>query len=517
MRWFNDLRISKKLLLTFSAVILLVFALGGLALIEIAKVNVTSGEIASIWLPKVRYLSQIKVALVRLRGSEAQHILLTDNAKMAGNKKSADQQEAIIDTELKKYGDTLVSESEHAAFANVKSAYAQFLADHRKVISLSLAGDKPGALEISFAMAPIYQKTIDALEHAVAINDQGALDASATANTTFSTAKMGITVLLAACVICAAALSFWIARLISQPLSHAVTMAESIAQGDLTESVQSGTQRTTRDEIGQLMLAMRTMMRSLRDIVSDVHDGTGTIHAGATEIATGNLDLSSRTENQASSLQQTASAMEELTSTVKQNAENAQEANVLSNSASEIANRGGEAVGKVVETMNGIHASSRQIADIISVIDGIAFQTNILALNAAVEAARAGEQGRGFAVVASEVRTLAQRSAAAAKDIKDLIDNSVAQISAGRNLVEGAGQTINQVVTAVAQVRTIVSEIATSTRQQTDGIEQVNQAITQIDQVTQQNAALVEEAAAAAQSLKEQASRLSQTVSFFRN
>lgn len=517
MRWFNDLQISKKLLLTFSVVIMLVFALGSLALIQIAKVNTASGEIASNWLPKVRDLSQIKVALVRLRGSEAQHILLTDSAKMAGNKKSADQQEAIIDAELKKYGETLVSEPERQAFVNVKAEYARFMTDHRKVISMSLAGDKTGALEISFAMAPVYQKTLDALEHMVAINDQGALDSSATADATFSAAKMGITTLLAACVVCAAALSFWIARLISHPLAYAVTMAERIAQGDLTESVQSRAQENTKDEIGQLMFAMRGMMRSLRDIVSDVRDGTSTINTGATEIATGNFDLSSRTEHQASSLEQTASAMEELTSTVKQNAENAQQANSLSVTASDIANRGGEAVGIVVETMNGIHASSRQMADIINVIDGIAFQTNILALNAAVEAARAGEQGRGFAVVASEVRTLAQRSAAAAKDIKGLIDNSVAQVSAGRNLVEGAGKTINEVVTAVAQVRAIVSEIATSSREQTDGIEQVNLAISQIDQVTQQNAALVEEAAAAAQSLKEQASRLSQTVSIFRN
>lgn len=517
MRWFNNLRISKKLFLTFSVVVMLVFALGSLALIQIAKVNAASGDIASNWLPKVRNLSQIKLALVRLRGSEAQHILLTDAAKMTGNKKSADQQEAIIDEELKKYGETLVSEPERQAFANVKAEYARFITEHRKVITTSLAGDKAGALEVSFAMAPAYQKTIDALERAITINDHGALDSSAAANATFTAAKMGITTLLAACVICAAALSLWIARMISRPLSYVVTMAESIAEGDLTESVQPPSQETTKDEIGQLMLAMSEMMRSLRAIVSDVRDGTSTINTGATEIATGNFDLSSRTEHQASSLEQTASAIEQLTSTVKQNSENAQEANSLSVTASNIANRGGEAVDMVVETMNGIHDSSRRIADIISVIDGIAFQTNILALNAAVEAARAGEQGRGFAVVASEVRTLAQRSAAAAKDIKGLIDNSVAQVSAGKNLVEGAGKTINEVVTAVAQVRAIVSEIASSSREQTDGIEQVNLAIAQIDQVTQQNAALVEEAAAAAQSLKEQAKRLSQTVSIFRS
>lgn len=517
MDWFNDLKIARKLLLTFSLVILLVSALGIFALVQIADVNNTSGDIASNWLPKVRNLSQVKVALVRLRGSEAQHILLTDAAKMAGNKKSADQQEAIIDSELKKYGDELVTDEERQAFANIRKEYARLLTDHRKVIAQSLAGDKGGALAVSFAMAPVYQSTIDALERAVAINDKGATDSRAAAEATFHASRMGILVLLIACVICAGALSFWIARQIAGPLRHAVEMAGRIAQGDLTETVESNMQGAGKDEIGQLTAAMRGMMRSLRAIVADVRDGTGAINAGAGEIATGNLDLSSRTEHQASSLEQTASAMDELTSTVKQNADNAQEANSLTAMASDIANRGGEDVGKVIETMNGIHASSREIADIISVIDGIAFQTNILALNAAVEAARAGEQGRGFAVVASEVRTLAQRSAAAAKDIKSLIDNSVAQVETGRTLVEGAGHTISEVVTAVARVRTIVSEIATSSREQTEGIAQVNSAIVQIDQATQQNAALVEEAAAAAQSLKEQASRLSQTVAVFRN
>ena len=321
-----------------------------------------------------------------------------------------------------------------------------------------------------------------------------------------SIAVIGFGVLLASLI------GFWLIRAISRPLNEAVRIAESVAAGDLTQRIEVSTQ----DETGKLMQAMKNMTASLVNIVGQVRTGTETIAVASREIASGNADLSSRTEQQASSLEETASSMEELTSTVKQNAENARQANQLVGSTADVAVKGGQVVGKVVDTMASIKQSSRKIADIIGVIDGIAFQTNILALNAAVEAARAGEQGRGFAVVATEVRNLAQRSAGAAKEIKALIEDSVGKVDAGGKLVDEAGKTMDEIVSSVKRVTDIMSEIAAASQEQSSGIEQVNQAITQVDDVTQQNAALVEQAAAAAESLQDQADKLAEAVSVFR-
>ncbi|MFJ3058788.1 methyl-accepting chemotaxis protein [Herbaspirillum sp. NPDC087042] len=293
--------------------------------------------------------------------------------------------------------------------------------------------------------------------------------------------------------------------------AYAVDIATRIAAGDLTVQVQ-----TRAGDTRSLLFEMATMRERLAGVIKGIRQGTDAIDIGAREIAAGNLDLSSRTEEQAGSLATTASNMDGLTATVKQNADNARQAGQLAHSASEIASRGGDVVGQVVQTMEGITESSRKIADIIGVIDGIAFQTNILALNAAVEAARAGEQGRGFAVVASEVRSLAQRSAQAAKEIKALIEDSVQRVGSGSEQVARAGQTMGEVVTAVRRLTDIVGEISSASEEQRNGIEQVNLAIGEMDQVTQQNAALVEEAAAAAGSLEEQARRLKAAVATFR-
>jgi methyl-accepting chemotaxis protein len=296
------------------------------------------------------------------------------------------------------------------------------------------------------------------------------------------------------------------------PLERAVDLLDKVAQGDLTERVDE----TGENEIARLLRAIGRMQQDLLSTVARVRRGAEVISLGSHELAAGNMELSSRTESQASSLEETAASIEELTSTVKQNADNAQHARTLVEGASNTAAQGGEVMQKVVSTMNDINASSRKIVDITGVIDGIAFQTNILALNAAVEAARAGEQGRGFAVVASEVRNLAQRSAAAAKEIKVLIDQSVGNIQLGTELVERAGTTMSTLVDNVHHVTQIVGDIAVASREQSDGIDQVNMAIVQMDQVTQQNAALVEEAAAATQSLQDQATELTETVSIFR-
>ena len=304
----------------------------------------------------------------------------------------------------------------------------------------------------------------------------------------------------------------WLARSITGPLNAAIGIAQTVADGDLSADIAID----STDEIGTLLLALKHMQDSLSEIVGKVRAGTDAIASASQEIAQGNQDLSARTEAQASSLGQTASSMGELTSTVKQNGAHANEASKLAGNASQVAVRGGAAVAQVIDTMGSINASSKKIVDIIGVIDGIAFQTNILALNAAVEAARAGEQGRGFAVVASEVRNLAQRSAAAAKEIKALISDSVEQVENGSRLVGQAGSTMDEVVSSVQNVTAIIGEIAIASGEQNIGIDQVNTAIAQMDSVTQQNAALVEEAAAAADAMQQQAASLAQAVSVFK-
>ncbi len=309
----------------------------------------------------------------------------------------------------------------------------------------------------------------------------------------------------------AAVMGVWLVRGICRSLDQAVAVARGVATGNLAQKIDI----RSADETGQLMQALKDMNQSLVKTVSQVRAGTETIGVASREIASGNADLSSRTESQASALEQTASAMEGLTSTVRQNAENARQANQLVLSASDFAVKGGQVVGQVVDTMGSIKDSSRKIVDIIGVIDGIAFQTNILALNAAVEAARAGEQGRGFAVVAAEVRNLAQRSAGAAKEIKILIGDSVEKVDVGSRLVDQAGQTMGEIVSSVQHVADIMSEISAASQEQSAGIEEVNLAITQLDEMTQQNAALVEQAAAAAESMQDQAASLVHAVAVF--
>ncbi|CAN7338940.1 methyl-accepting chemotaxis protein [Pseudoduganella sp. LjRoot289] len=307
-------------------------------------------------------------------------------------------------------------------------------------------------------------------------------------------------------------LTAWtITRGIVGPIGHAVKVARTVADGDLSSDIEV----RSSDEVGQLSAALRDMNVSLVRIVTQVRSGTDTIATASAEIAAGNADLSARTERQAGSLEETASSMEELTSTVKQNADNARQANLLAQSASDVAGKGGAVVAQVVDTMASINASSRKIVDIIGVIDGIAFQTNILALNAAVEAARAGEQGRGFAVVANEVRNLAQRSAAAAREIKALIADSVEKVDGGARLVDQAGHTMEEIVASVRRVTDIIGEIASASQEQLDGIEGINAAISEMDETTQRNAALVEQASAAAGAMREQALQLSGTVGVF--
>ncbi|CAG4896877.1 methyl-accepting chemotaxis protein [Paraburkholderia saeva] len=373
------------------------------------------------------------------------------------------------------------------------------------------AGDQGKVLELAKQLQAAHSDLSTADEALSKYQFEQAKDGYETAQSNYATFRIVTAVAIVAGLLAAFFSYITLRGAIARPLNEAIEHFDAIATGDLRRPVVV----RSRDEMGQLLEGVGRMQRSLIETVRSVRSGSESIATATRQIAAGNIDLSSRTEEQASALQETASSMEELTGTVKQNADNARQASALAANASEIANKGSAVVGQVVGTMGDINQSSAKIADIISIIEGIAFQTNILALNAAVEAARAGEEGRGFAVVAGEVRSLAQRSSAAAKEIKELIDTSVERVQSGSALVDEAGRTMTEIIGAVQRVTDIMGEIAAASEEQSSGIDQVARAVTQMDEVTQQNAALVEEAAAAAQSLEDQAGKLRTAVSVF--
>ena len=414
---------------------------------------------------------------------------------------------------VKRMDELITDEAGRALLNEINERRKVVIAANNQVFKEKDAGNEEAARKIvEEQLLPSSQVYLAAIEKLAAMQSDRIQSLTLEIDGLFRAARIMMIVLGSIAVLVGVALAVGITRSIIAPLHKAVDVAGRVARGQLDSQIEV----RSGDETGQLMRALKEMNDNLVGIVSRVRMGTDTIATASSEIAQGNLDLSNRTEQQASSLEETASAMEELTSTVKQNADNARQANQLAVSASEVAVQGGAVVSQVVSTMGSINDSSRKIVDIIAVIDSIAFQTNILALNAAVEAARAGEQGRGFAVVASEVRSLAQRSAGAAKEIKELIGNSVDKVDAGSKLVEQAGATMEEVVASVRRVTDIVAEISSASQEQSDGIEQVNQAISLMDEATQQNAALVEQAAAAARQMQEQAAGLSETVSVFR-
>ena len=510
----NNLRISTRLAVGFAAVLVLLAGIVAHGVVSQNRVAALSAQLTDVDYVKTQLVNRMLSANLDNAKSILDLLVATDPAETNAIRAAIEANRKMNAATMEELEKLLVDPDAKALYESLKQSRSAYLAVRNKVMDLVLKeGKRVEAVELWKKEAQpkleAYTKSIRTLfEHQEKLvkADGRLIDEALAANRVASLVAGTLAVLVGVCF------AVWIAGSITRPLRAAVRVAEGVAAGDLTVRIEA----TSRDETGQLLAALAQMTARLQQIIGQIREATDAVGTASREIAQGNADLSQRTEEQASSLEETASSMEELTATVKQNADNAKQANQLATSASGVAVQGGQVVGEVVNTMGAISASSKKIADIIGVIDGIAFQTNILALNAAVEAARAGEQGRGFAVVASEVRSLAQRSAAAAKEIKELITDSVAKVGSGSALVERAGQTMAEVVSSVKRVTDIMAEITAASVEQTSGIEQVSEAIVQMDQVTQQNAALVEESAAAAESMEEQARQLTATVAVFR-
>jgi methyl-accepting chemotaxis protein len=511
----KDIKVSTRLGLGFGAVLLMLAVTIGLSIYDMRELNDGTNAIVTEAYPKVIQAQGIMNDSNKIARSLRNALLIHDEAKVAKELAVVAGKRNEIAASMKKLDAMVKSGKGRELFEALQASRAPYDQALDEVLRLRQSGNADDAVEYMLTtMRDRQMINMNALDALIAHQSASMETARQTAENTYIGSRNLHVILGLLSIALGAAGAMMISRQLLRQLGGepgtVAAIAGKIAGGDLAVSIQ-----TRPGDQQSLLFAIQAMRDSLADIVGQVRGGADAIVTAATEIAAGNLDLSSRTEQQAGSLEETASSMEELTSTVKQNSENARQANTLAHSASEIAVKGGVVVSDVVRTMGEINESAKKIVDIISVIDGIAFQTNILALNAAVEAARAGEQGRGFAVVASEVRTLAQRSASAAKEIKVLIDESVSKVGTGTELVGQAGATMEQIVSAVKSVTDIMGEISTATHEQEAGIQQINQAIAEMDTATQQNAALVEQAAAAAGAQQDQAHQLVKLVGVF--
>ncbi|MFZ6642824.1 methyl-accepting chemotaxis protein [Undibacterium sp. TC4M20W] len=507
------MKIAHKLGLSFSVIIGLLLVLAGLSFVRVTQLSTDIDMMSNDRYPKIVLAQTIKDELNEVARNMRNILLMTDASALEKEYANIDESTGIINKSINSLDKGIRTSKGRELLLVSITAKEKFTPLLNSFLTLTRKGEKDHALELLYTQArPAQREFMDSMEKLIEF--QSALMAATAEETEQQASSTRLMILALATVasIISILLAYFSSRSITRPLGEAVVIARKVADGDLSSRIIV----TNKDETGQLLQALFDMNQGLLSIVSNVRTGTDTIANASGEIANGNLDLSSRTEQQASSLEETAASLEELTSTVKQNSENARQANQLAKTASDTAIKGGQVVSDVVLTMESISDASKKIVDIISVIDGIAFQTNILALNAAVEAARAGEQGRGFAVVASEVRNLAHRSASAAKEIKILINDTVGKVDAGSKQVLQAGATMEDILARVRNVTDIMEEISAASHEQEQGIGQINQAVTEMDTVTQQNAALVEEAAAAASTMQDQAAHLAQLVSVFK-
>ena len=512
MNLLKSLKIGRRLMLAFVAVLALTCVVGAFSINRIAQVNAATSELAGQWLVAMRAMGEYSATLSAIRRAEVAHLMAASADERTAQERRIDAIRAKAALTWHRYLGTLATDDERRSAMEIQQRQVAYYAALDQVLAASRAGDADQAKALyGTRSSAAFNAIAAALIKAVDEVSQGGAAAYEQSQLAYAQTQRAVVGMVAAAVLIGAFLAWSISRSITGPIRVAVKVAQRVAAGDLGSRIRID----GSDETAQLLGALRQMNAGLTRIVTQVRDSSDSIGTGSAQIATGNADLSQRTEEQASNLQQTAASMEQLTATVRHNADTASAATQLASSASLAAARGGEVVGRVVSTMEDIAASARRIADISGVIDGIAFQTNLLALNAAVEAARAGEQGRGFAVVASEVRSLAQRSANAAREIKSLIGESVANVETGTALVGDARSTMGEIVAQVRRVSDLIGEIGAASSEQSTGIGQVGDAIIQLDQVTQQNAALVEESAAAAESLKCQAEQLSRVVAAF--
>jgi len=509
----NDMRISTRLALGFGILTLLITLMGGISIIRSSAVGDAFDTVVNQRYAEIAALNNIKGGLNQIARSLRNAVIMSDPADVRKELEVAESTRKVIVDQWGTLQAQIRSEKGKALLGRVSEARSKYAGLYVKFTGLVAAGQTDEARSLLLGeLRPAQLAYFAGVEDLIAYQKEAMDESTSQAFAETASMKAVIVVCGGVALMISVLMGIWTIRAITRPISQAVKISRAVADGDLSVKFDA----VGKNETAQLLRALKDMQASLVKVVSGVRQNAEAVATASAQIAQGNTDLSQRTEEQAASLEETASSMEELTGTVRQNADNAKQATTLANTASGIAQRGGEVVGRVVETMQGISGSSTKVAEIISVIEGIAFQTNILALNAAVEAARAGEQGRGFAVVAGEVRTLAQRSATAAKEIKDLISESVTRVDAGSKLVNEAGSTIGEVVQAVKRVTDIMSEISAASEEQSTGIEQVNTAVVQMDQVTQQNAAQVEEASAAAHSMVQQAKALRDAVAVFR-